>query len=64
MQVSELAQLSPWLLYTTKQIDNLVQLQNSRPHQRTLDVAATGCAKYMRNNLNETVREELFIRIQ
>ena len=22
-----------------------------------VDVAATGCAKYMRNNLNETVRE-------
>ena len=34
-----------------------VQLQNSRPHQRTLDVAATGCAKYMRNNLTDTVRE-------
>ena len=33
------------------------QLQNSGPHQRPLDVAATGCAKYMRENLNETVRE-------
>ena len=35
--------------------NTMVYLQNSRPRQRTLDVAATGCAKYMRNNLNETV---------
>ena len=33
-----------------------VQLQNSMPHQRTLYVAATGCGKYMYNNLNDTVR--------
>ena len=35
----------------------VTQLQNPGPHQRTLDVAATGCAKYMRNSLNEIVRE-------
>ena len=35
------------------------QLQNPGPHQRPLGVAATGCAKYMRDNLhvNETIRK-------
>ena len=35
------------------------QLQNPGPHQRPLDVAATGCAKYVRDNLhvNETIRK-------
>ena len=35
------------------------QLQNPGPHQRPLDVAATGCAKYVHDNVhvNETIRK-------
>ena len=35
------------------------QFQNPGPHQRPLHVAATGCAKYVRDNLhvNETIRK-------
>ena len=35
----------------------LAQLQNLGPNQRPLDIAATGCANYIRirDNLNETV---------
>ena len=37
----------------------VAQLQNPGPHQRPLDVAATGCAKYVGDNLhvNETIRK-------
>ena len=40
-------------------LDLWAQFQNPGPHQRPLDVAATGCAKYVRDNLhvNETIRK-------
>ena len=50
-------------LSATNSLIHILALSSSH-NNVTKDVAATGCAKYMRNNLNETVREELFIRIQ